>query len=67
MDGEKICRNLFNKESRMNSKPTCVICGKKAVHKITPGYEEGFMYSCDDEFCKHSIKIQLQGAIKNQN
>ena len=51
----------------MNAKPTCVICGKKAVHKITPGYEEGFMYSCDDEFCKHSIKIQLQGAIKNQN
>jgi hypothetical protein len=51
----------------MKEKPTCVICGEKATQRITPGYEEGFLYSCDNESCQRSIRIQLRGAIKNQN
>ena len=51
----------------MKEKPTCVICGQKATQRITPGYDEGFLYSCNGESCKWTIKIQLRGAIKNQN
>jgi hypothetical protein len=51
----------------MKSKPTCVICGEIATQRITPGYNQSFLYSCDNDFCIHSIKIQLQGALNNQN
>lgn len=51
----------------MKDKPRCVICGDLATVRITRGWGDGFLFSCDDEECKRVIKIQLEGALKNQN
>lgn len=67
MDGKKIRRIILNKKSRMSSKFICVICGEPAKSKITQKWGESYLYSCDEEECKRVIKIQLEGALKNQN
>lgn len=51
----------------MSSKFFCVICGEPAKSKITQKWGEAYLYSCDEEECKRVIKIQIEGALKNQN
>jgi len=45
----------------------CVICGDRAFSRIELPFQSGFLYSCEDEECQRVIKVQIRGALKNQN
>ena len=51
----------------MNPKPTCIICGKPAMRRIEVPFDTTHFFTCDNEDCVKSVRIQLQGALKNQN
>lgn len=51
----------------METKPTCVICGKQAMRRIEVPFVNGHLFTCDNEECIRVSKIQLQGALKNHN
>ena len=51
----------------MEPKPTCIICGEQAMRRIEVPFVKGHLFNCENEECIRVSRIQLQGALRNQN